>query len=90
MPKSATRWIDAAHDAINSAVQESLSPYVADGLTVVPGETIYGPDQGIPDGQYECRREWATTELAQNWVDIIDSIAEPFGFAAVFKTVIPD
>jgi hypothetical protein len=88
MAKSVTRWENAAHDAIDTAIQSALAPYVVDGLVSVPGETIYGPDGGIPEGQYECHRTWVTVELAQNWIDTVDNIAIVMGFTSTYKAVI--
>jgi hypothetical protein len=88
MPKSVTRWENAALDAIDPAIQNALAPYVIDGLVIVPGETIFGPNEGIPEGQYETRRTWTTTELAQNWIDTVDNIASIIGFTSTYKAVI--
>ena len=88
MAKSVTRWENAASEAIDPAIQHALSPYVVDGLVSVPGDTIYGPNNGIPAGQYECHRTWVTVELAQNWIDTVDSIAASAGFTSTYKAVI--
>lgn len=88
MPISVTRWENAAHDPLDGPVREVLQPYVAAGQVVIPGDTIYGPQDDVPDGQYECRRTWTTLGLAQNWIDTIDSITAPLGFTAVSKRVI--
>lgn len=89
MPKSITRWLDAAHDPLNQPCADALQPYVEAGQVSVPGETVYGPNEGIPAGQYECRRTWTTLALAQNWVDNIDSISVPLGFTATYKAATP-
>ena len=88
MPKSVTRWENAAGEVIDAPLQLVLQPFIIDGLTEVPGETIFGPNGDIPEGQYEVRRTWTTVELAQNWIDTVDTIATPLGFTSVYKAVI--
>jgi hypothetical protein len=88
MPISVTRWEDAAHDPLDMPCREALTQYVEANQVVVPGVTIYGPQDDIPEGQYECRRTWTTVGLAQNWIDNIDSISVPLGFTAISKYVI--
>ena len=51
MAKSVTRWEITTKDALDPYTNNALAPYVVDGLVSVPGETIYGPDGGIPEGQ---------------------------------------
>ena len=88
MAKSVTRWEITTKDVLDPYTNDALDPYVIDGLVSVPGKTIYGPDGGIPEGQYECHRTWATAELAQNWIDTIDNIAAPIGITSIYKAVI--
>ena len=88
MPKSVTRWENAAQSAIDPTIREVLFPYVVDRLLEVPGELIYGPNGGVPEGQYECYRTWTTVELAQHWIDIVDTIATPLGFTTTYKAVV--
>ena len=88
MAKSVTRWEITTKDALDPYTNNALAPYVVDGLVSVPGETIYGPDGGIPEGQYECHRTWVTVELAQNWIDTVDSVTSPSGFTPTHKAVI--
>jgi hypothetical protein len=90
MPKSITRWEDAAYDPLNSPCSDALYPYIVAGQVNPVGEIIYGPTAEIPDGQYECHRTWTTIELAQNWIDTIDvNIANPLGFTSITKRVTP-
>jgi hypothetical protein len=88
MPISVTRWENAASTAIDPAIQIALKPYAIDGLLETPGEVIYGPNGGVPEGQYECHRTWTTHKLAQHWIDIVDTIAITAGFTSVYKAVI--
>jgi hypothetical protein len=88
MPKSVTRWERAAINAIDPAIQNALAPYIADGLVIAQAEMIFGPNDGIPEGQYESHRIWSTTELAQNWIDNVDILAAPAGFTSTYKAVI--
>lgn len=87
MPKSITRWENAAHDPLSNPCQTALYPYASAGQVETSGETVYGPNEGIPEGQYECRRTWTTLALAQNWIDNIDTIANPLGFTSISKRV---
>jgi len=89
MATSITRWVVAAHDPLNSPCQAALIPYVEAGQVATPGTTIYGPNGGILEGEYECHREWLTLELAQNWIDTIESISVPLGFNPISKSVTP-
>jgi hypothetical protein len=88
MPFSITRWTSAAHDPLDGPCREALLPYQEAGQTEA-GETIYGPFGDIPAGEYECRRPWTTIELAQNWIDNIESISVPLGFNPISKSVTP-
>ena len=88
MPKSITRWENEAESIIYSEMSNALTPYVVDELTVVPGEVVRGPNEGIPEGQYEVRRTWNTVELAQNWIDTAISIGAKLGVTRVYTAVV--
>ena len=88
MAKSVTRWENAAKDAIFPICRQVFDPYLIDGLLDPSPEFIYGPSGDIPEGQYECHRTWVTVELAQNWIDTVDSVTSPSGFTPTHKAVI--
>jgi hypothetical protein len=88
MPKSVTRWKNEDESIIDPTVQEALLPFIIDELTFHVGKGIVGPAGGVPFGQYECHRTWATIELAYNWLETIERIEAQLGVKCVYKAVI--
>jgi hypothetical protein len=89
MAQSVTRWDLSAQEPLYAPTLEALQPYIAaEQVNLAAGRLVFGPDEGIPEGQYESHRLWQTVELAQNWIDNIDSISIPLGFTAISKRII--
>jgi hypothetical protein len=81
MAKCITRWINEDSPKLKDPCANVVAQYASAGETDGMPTLIFGPNTlyNIPLGQFECHRTWNTVAAAQNWLDIIDSIAIPVG-----------
>lgn len=77
MPYSVTRWNLADKTAVHAAVVDKLTIHRGQMETDGIPDHIFGPEGGIPEGQYQVTRYWTTIELAQAWVDFCGTIGIP-------------
>ena len=75
---------------LRSATIAALAPYIESGETTL--ETCimtYGPQDGIPAGQYTCTRSFKTLEAAQTFFDTIEPRAASVGVTCLEKRLDP-
>lgn len=77
MAFSNTQWDIPNQSAVHAAISPQLAVHVANGDTNGDDILTYGPDAGVPAGQYSCRRQWTTLALAQSWCDYVQTIGIP-------------
>lgn len=83
MAVSITRWYTSDQEGVNNAVQAQLAIEIQNGNTDGSFQLTYGPNGGIPEGQYDCGRLWTTLELAESWVNYCQTI----GYTCTFSEV---
>jgi hypothetical protein len=88
MAKTITRWDLAASAVLGPATRPAIEARMAEGVTDGLSTLVYGPTDTVPANQYICERIWTTVEAAQNWLDSVDAIAQPYGFVCLEKILV--